>query len=73
MITTLADIDPKRVAAIRHRSEQDAYKLLADLAQESHAARRARHWFCSEKTEGRDRMKTMLALDIATGHEISIC
>ncbi|MBO4228533.1 hypothetical protein [Bradyrhizobium neotropicale] len=41
MITTLADIDPKRVAAILYRSKQNAYGLLADLGQESHAARRA--------------------------------
>ncbi|MCA1458808.1 hypothetical protein I6F35_37600 [Bradyrhizobium sp. BRP22] len=42
MITTLADIDPKRVATILYRSKQNAYELLADLDQESHAARRAR-------------------------------
>ncbi len=52
MITTLADIDPKRVAALLYRSKRDAYELLTDLAQESHAARRSRRRLCSANLKG---------------------
>ncbi|WP_349643832.1 DUF2478 domain-containing protein [Bradyrhizobium sp. LMTR 3] len=34
MIANLAEIDPKRVAAILYRPEQDADRLLADLTQD---------------------------------------
>ncbi|MCA6111351.1 DUF2478 domain-containing protein [Bradyrhizobium cenepequi] len=73
MITNFAEIDPKRVAAILYQPEHDADTLLADLAQDLTRQGVRVGGIVQRNFNDANGTKTMLALDVATGHQISIC
>ncbi len=73
MIANLADIDPKRVAAILYRPEQDADRLLADFTQNLAWQGVRVGGIVQRNFKGTNATKTMLALDVARGREIPIC
>ncbi|QHO77919.1 molybdenum ABC transporter ATP-binding protein [Bradyrhizobium sp. CCBAU 051011] len=73
MIANLAEIDPKRLAAILYRPEQDADRLLADFTQDLARQGVRVGGIVQRNFKGANGTKTMLALDVATGREIPIC
>jgi len=73
MIANIAEIDPNWVAAVLYRSQDDVDTLLADVA-ESLAREGVRVGGVAQRNLKGENGKTgMLALDLMTGREISIC
>ncbi|ANW03141.1 DUF2478 domain-containing protein [Bradyrhizobium icense] len=73
MIANLAEIDPKRVAAILYRPEQDADTLLADFTRDLARQGVRVGGIVQRNFKGANGTKTMLVLEVATGREIPIC
>jgi len=73
MIANIAEIDPNWVAAVLYRSQDDVDTLLADVA-ESLAREGVRVGGVAQRNlKGADGKTGMLAIDLMTGREISIC
>jgi nucleoside-triphosphatase THEP1 len=73
MIANIAEIDPNWVAAVLYRSQDDVDTLLADVA-ESLAREGVRVGGVAQRNlKGANGKTGMLALDLMTGREISIC
>ena len=73
MIANIAEIDPNWVAAVLYRSQDDVDALLADVA-ESLAREGVRVGGVVQRNlKGASGKTGMLALDLMTGREISIC
>ncbi|XIA67468.1 DUF2478 domain-containing protein [Bradyrhizobium sp. TZ2] len=73
MTANFAEIDPNRVAAILYKPEHDVDALLADLAQDLARQGVGLGGIVQRNFKGANGTKTMRAIDVATGHEISIC
>jgi molybdate transport system ATP-binding protein len=73
MIANIAEIDPNWVAAVLYRSQDDVDTLLADVA-ESLAREGVRVGGVAQRNlKGANGKTGMLAVDLMTGREISIC
>jgi molybdate transport system ATP-binding protein len=73
MIANIAEIDPNWVAAVLYRSQDDVDTLLADVA-ESLAREGVRVGGVAQRNlKGASGKTGMLAIDLMTGREISIC
>jgi len=73
MIANIAEIDPNRVAAVLYRSQDDVDALLADVA-ESLTRQGVRVGGVAQRNlKGANGKTGMLAIDLMTGREISIC
>jgi nucleoside-triphosphatase THEP1 len=73
MIANIAEIDPNWVAAVLYRSQDDVDTLLADVA-ESLAREGVRVGGVAQRNlKGANGKTGMLAIDLMTGREISIC
>ncbi|MFB9267562.1 DUF2478 domain-containing protein [Bradyrhizobium erythrophlei] len=73
MITNLDEIDPNLVAALFYGPEDDVDTLLADFAQNLARQGARVGGIIQRDLKNANGTTTMLALDVATGHEISIC
>ncbi len=73
MTTAFGEIDPNFLAAILYRPEDHVDALLADFAQDlAHQGARV-GGIVQRYVENANGTTIMLAVDIATGREISIC
>lgn len=73
MIANIAEIDPNWVAAVLYRSQDDVDTLLADVAQSLSRQGVRVGGIVQRNLKGASGKNGMLALDLMTGREISIC
>lgn len=73
MIAYIAEIDPNWVAAVLYRSQDDVDTLLADVAESLARGGVRVGGVVQRNLKGESRKTGMLALDLMTGREISIC
>ncbi len=73
MIANIAEIDPNRVAAILYRPQDDIDTLLADFAKSLRREGARVGGIVQRNLKDASGKNGMLALDLLTGREISIC
>jgi len=73
MIASIAEIDPNWVAAVLYRSQDDVDTLLADVAERLAREGVRVGGVVQRNLRGESGKTGMLALDLMTGHKISIC
>ncbi|HZR73747.1 DUF2478 domain-containing protein [Bradyrhizobium sp.] len=73
MIANIAEIDPNWVAAVLYRSQDDVDTLLADIAESLSREGVRVGGVAQRNLKGANGKTGMLAVDLMTGREISIC